>query len=232
VDAEEREFQRLYGAWAPTTPAGAATLLDGFAGPWWISGGWAIAAFTGASRPHRDLDVTVFRRDVPSLRRHAAGRFHLWAVGSGALRPLDDERPRLPRWAGQLWAREHATAPWLLDVLLNPGGPRRWVFKRDRSISLPLEEATWVAEDGIRYLRPELVLAHKLRLARPVDDDDLEAALRLLDADALTWFRDVLVRLDPEHRWREPIELAAASPRRKSVRAGDPRHERSSVTRP
>jgi hypothetical protein len=86
---------------------------------------------------------------------------------------------------------------------------------------LPLEEATWVAEGGIRYLRPELVLAHKLQLARPVDDGDLEAALPLLDADALTRLHDVLVRLDPAHRWREPIELAAAWPRRKSVRAGD-----------
>jgi len=230
VDAEEREFQRLYGAWAPTTPTDAATLLDGFRGPWWISGGWAIDAFTGRARPHKDLDLTVFRRDVPALRRHAVGRFDLWAAGSGALRPLDDARPRIPGWAGQLWVREHATAPWLLDVLLNPGGPRRWVFKRDRSISLPLEEATWVAPDGIRYLCPELVLAHKLRHARPVDDDDLAATVPLLDADALVRLRELLVRLDPSHRWR--AELDAASSRRKSVRAGDPRHERSSVARP
>ena len=85
-DAEERAFQRLYGAWAATTPADAATLLDGFDGPWWISGGWAIDAFAGVPRAHKDVDVTVFRRDVLRLRQQFAGRFHVWAVGSGALR--------------------------------------------------------------------------------------------------------------------------------------------------
>jgi hypothetical protein len=230
MDDEEREFQRLYGAWASTTPVDAAALLEGFPGPWWVSGGWAIEAFTGIRRPHKDLDVTVFRRDVAALRRHVAGRFDLWAAGSGALRPIDDARPGVPGWAGQLWVREHATAPWLLDVLLNPGGSRRWVFKRDRSVSLPLVDATWVGPDGVRYLRPELVLAHKLRHARPVDDEDLRVTLPLLDAGALSWLRVMLVRLDPSHRWREAVE--AASVRGKSVRAGDPRHERSSVARP
>jgi hypothetical protein len=230
VDAAEREFQRLYGAWAATTPTDAAALLEGVAAPWWVSGGWAIDAFTGRSRAHKDVDVTLFRRDVPALRRHVAGRFHLWAVGSGALRPLDDARPRMPGWAGQLWVREHATAPWVLDVLLNPGGPRRWVFKRDHSVSFPLQEATWVASDGIRYLRPELVLAHKLRHARPEDDDDLEVTLPLLDAEARARLDDIVSLVEPSHRWRASIDAAAT--RRKSVRAGDPRHERSSVSRP
>ncbi len=230
MDAEEREFQRLYGAWATTTPADAATLLEGFGGSWWISGGWALDAFTGCARPHKDLDVTVFRRDIAELRRHAAGRFDLWAAGSGTLRPLDEARPRLPGWAGQLWAREHATAPWLLDVLLNPGGRKRWAFKRDRSFSLPLEEATWIDPGGIRYLRPELVLVHKLRHTRPVDDEDLRRTLPHLDADALARLRDLVGRLDPSHRWRERLDTV--SPREKSVRAGDPRHERSSVARP
>lgn len=205
-DAEEHEFQRLYGAWAATTPADAEALLEGFPRPWWISGGWAIDAFAGRARPHKDVDVTIFRRDVAALRDHFRGRLHLWAAGSGALRPLDDARPRMPAWSGQLWLREHATAPWLLDVLLNPGGPRRWVFKRDRSVSLPFERATWVAEGGLRYLRPELVLAHKLRLKREVDDQDLAAVLPLLDAEAVAWLLDVLLRADPAHPWRPLLE--------------------------
>jgi Aminoglycoside-2''-adenylyltransferase len=206
ADAEEREFQRLYGAWATLTPTDAATLLAGFAKPWWISGGWALEAFTGSSRPHKDVDVTVFRRDVPAVRRHFAGRLDVWAVGSGALRPLDDRRPRVPGWSGQLWLRDHATGPWLLDIVLNPGGPTRWVFKRDRSITLPLDEATWVADDGLRYLRPELVLAHKLRLTRDVDDGDLAATLPLLQSAARSWLLEALIRSDPGHRWRPLLE--------------------------
>lgn len=229
ADAQEREIQRLWGPWEELTPAWAAELLGGFPRPWWISGGWAIEAFTGVARPHRDVDVAVFRRDVEELRGHVRGRYDVWSVGSATLRVLDDEHP-LPRWAGQVWLRAHALAPWLLDVVLNPGGPRRWVFKRDRSVSLPLEDATWVAADGIRYLRPELVLAHKLRLGREVDDDDVAAALPLLDASAVAFLRDYAMRSDPTHRWLPLFE--AASRRRKSVRAGDPRHERSSVARP
>jgi hypothetical protein len=208
-EAEEREFQRLWGPWAELAPVDAARLLDGFSGPWWISGGWAIEAFTGARRPHKDVDATIFRRDLEKLRELFRGRLDLWAAGSGTIRPLDDGRPRAPSWSGQIWLREHALAPWLLDVQLNPGGPRRWVFKRDRSISFPLEAATWVAPDGIRYLRPELVLAHKLALSREVDDRDLDAALPLLDATARERLAELVVRADPEHPWNRRLARPA-----------------------
>jgi hypothetical protein len=100
-----------------------------------------------------------------------------------------------------VWVRAEALSPWILDVVLNPGGPRRWVFKRDRSISLPLERATWVAADGIRYLRPELVLAHKLRHARQVDDGDLASTLPLLDTDGVAFLLELVTRSDPAHHW-------------------------------
>ncbi len=52
-----------------------------------LSGGWAIEAFTGVARPHKDVDVTVFRRDVGAVREHFRGRYDLWAAGNGTLRP-------------------------------------------------------------------------------------------------------------------------------------------------
>ena len=55
--------------------------------------------------------------------------------------------------------REHALAPWVLDIQLNPGSARRWVFKRERTVIGTLDDVTWVAPDGLRYLQPELVLA-------------------------------------------------------------------------
>jgi hypothetical protein len=201
VDDEERAFRRLYGDWADQTPTSAAELLDGLEAPWWISGGWAIEAFTGVERRHEDVDVTIFRADVPALRQHFAGTHHVWAAGSGTLRPIDDKRPRIPRWSGQVWVREHALAPWLLDVLLNGSRRGRWVFKRDPKVVRPLDEATWVAPDGLRYLRPELVLAHKVRFHRGKDDADLAAALPLLDADALDWLRTYVAGHDAGHRW-------------------------------
>ncbi|HEX2304226.1 MAG TPA: hypothetical protein VHH57_11430 [Gaiella sp.] len=75
MDAEEREFQRLWGPWEVLTPPRAGALMDGFPRPWWISGGWAIEAFVGVTRPHKDIDVTIFRRDTEMLREHFRGRF-------------------------------------------------------------------------------------------------------------------------------------------------------------
>jgi hypothetical protein len=216
-DPEEREFQRLYGPWASSTPRDARLLLDGFPGAWWISGGWAIEAFTGVSRGHKDVDVTIFRRGVAALREHFRGRLDIWAAGSGTLRPLDGARPRPPAWMGQLWLREHALAPWLLDVLLNPGGPRLWVFKRDPSVTRSLDDATWVAPDGLRYLRPELVLAHKAKHPTAESDADLAATLPLLDRAARTWLRAHLASHHPGHPWRTRLE-----PPRRPRRAGRP----------
>jgi hypothetical protein len=203
VDDDERAFQRLYGPWAEQTPAGAAALLEGLQAPWWISGGWALEAFTGVERRHEDVDVTVFRSDASVLRRHFDGTHDLWVCGSGTIRPLTDKRPKVPSWAGQVWVREHALAPWLLDIVLNPGGRGRWIFKRDPSVVRPLDEATWVAIDGLRYLRPELVLAHKVRHARAKDDGDLGATLPLLDDEARIWLADYVARAAPGHRWSE-----------------------------
>ena len=41
---------------------------------------------------------------------------------------------------------------------------------------------TWVAADGIRYLRPEITLLYKAVLHRPKDDRDLAVTWPLLDA--------------------------------------------------
>jgi hypothetical protein len=57
--------------------------------------------------------------------------------------------------------------------------------------------------------RPELVLAHKVRLARETDDRDLATTLPLLDAVATRWLLDHVTQSDPSHGWRAPIAAAA-----------------------
>lgn len=65
--AEEDEFQALYGRWAPMTPSEFAREMAGFDRPWWLVGGWAIEAATGLRREHEDLDVSLLVRDVPAF---------------------------------------------------------------------------------------------------------------------------------------------------------------------
>lgn len=201
MDDDEVEFRRLYGDWAVVTPADAATLLDGIGIPWWVAGGWALEAYTGAPRAHDDIDVAFFGADLPAVRAHFAGTHHLWSAGDGALRPITAERPELADGDEQVWVREHAKAPWVLDLLANPGDARGWVLKRDRTVVRPLAEVTWLGTDGVHYLRPEIVLAYKAKLDRPKDRVDLDVVLPKLDVASREWLRATVERMHPGHAW-------------------------------
>jgi hypothetical protein len=199
----DEEFERLYGPLARLTPDQAAVLLNGMGARWWIVGGWAIEAFTGVERPHEDIDVSILAKDVPVLFSKFLPTHHIWAVGSGMLSPiLADDQP-LPSFAGQIWIREEATAPWLLDINIAPDDEGRWVFKRDTEIVRDLEQTVWRADDGLLYQNPEITLAFKAMFARPKDEADLENALPLLDTAAKSWLGDTVSRLHPDHRWLE-----------------------------
>ena len=182
----------------------AAALLDPLGIPWWVSSGVALEAFHGVPRPHDDLDVGVFRRDLPILRAALGQRFHLWSVGSGMLRPITPETPDPHPESDQVWLREHALAPWRLDMLLNPDRDGAWVFRREPSFVAPLADVTW-RSDGVRYLRPEIALAFKAKRTRAKDDADFAAALPRLDAPAVAWLAAFLDRAAPGHPWRERL---------------------------
>lgn len=66
-------------------------------------------------------------------------------------------------------------------MLLTPHDENRWAFHRDTSVVEDIERVTWVADDGITYLRPEVALASKARLARPKDTADFDIVVPLLD---------------------------------------------------
>lgn len=196
----DREFFRTYGPWEPYTPAEAAAAMQGFAGPWWVVGGWAIEAFTGVSRDHEDIDLGIFTSDFPELRRQLGDRFHLWSNHGGTFRVVTDERPEPLDPLAQTWVREHAGAPWVMDVILNAVGDGVWRARRDLDLEAPLDEVTWT-RDGIRYLNPELVLFFKARLQRPKDELDLASCLPLLGADQRSWLHDALRQAYGDHAW-------------------------------
>lgn len=201
LDPEELAFQQLYGPWHVSSPQDAAQLLDGYSSDWWIAGGWAIEAFTGVRRPHEDVDVSLWREDVELLRQHLKGEWHLWSNEGGRLSPLTDQRPEQPAEADQIWLRRHALAPWEYDLVVNPDRDGRWIFRRDPSLDFALDEMTWIAPDGLRYITPEMALAYKARLNRPKDEQDLAATLPLLSAARRTWLADMIDHLHPAHSW-------------------------------
>jgi hypothetical protein len=201
--AEDEEFYRWYGPWAPLDPEGLAQFMDGFARPWWIVGGWSIEAFTGVRREHEDIDLTLLACDLAAFRTHVGDAWHLWSNHGGTLRPFNDRHPEVLNVGSQVWIRRSANDPWVIDLPITPDRDGLWTSKRDPDHVVPLEEATWVAADGLRYLRPEITLLYKAVLHRPKDDRDLAVTWPLLPPARQAWLRAALERLYPGHPWLE-----------------------------
>ena len=199
--AEDEAFLRLYGEWAPLTPSQMAAQMEGFDRPWWVVGGWAVEAATGYRREHEDLDVSILACDVPAFVEHLRGRWHVWNNAGGVLRPLGERWTDVEDPASQLWLRESAADPWVVDVPLTPDRDGRWTHKFLPGEDAEVDEVTWLGDDGIRYLAPEVVLSYKARLRRPKDDPDLEACLPVLSVAQRDWLRDAVERTAPGHAW-------------------------------
>ena len=205
---EDRDFYRWYGAWAPLTPTEVARVLEGLDARWWIVGGWAVDAFTGVPRDHEDVDVAFFRTDLPAVLERLSPGLCVWSNQGGTIRPLRKPGDLL-EGSRQLWVRRDGDSPWLMDLAVTPHDGDTWISPRDGRIRVPFERATFVAPDGIRYLRPELVLFMKALFARPKDDRDLEAILPRLDEPARVSLRAAIALVHPDHRW---LALLAGPP--------------------
>lgn len=194
------EFTRWYGAWDPLDPTTIAEFMAGFDRPWWIIGGWSIEVFTGISRVHEDMDISILSRDVEAFRHFLGDRWTPWNVDEGWLRPFDDRFTEV-RPDSQVWIRRDAASPWVLDVPFTPDTDGRWTSKRNPDHTEDLADVTWVAPDGLRYARPEVTLMFKAAQTREKDRRDAEATLPRLDAPARAWLRDAVGRINPDHPW-------------------------------
>ena len=62
-----------------------------------------------------------------------------------------------------------------------------------------------MAEDGIRYERPEVSLLYKAKHDRPKDRADFDVTLPLLDTDAVEWLKQALQQAHPGHAWLDRL---------------------------
>jgi hypothetical protein len=69
----------------------------------------------------------------------------------------------------------------------------------------PIDEVTWLADDQIRYLNPEIVLLFKARKRRTKDERDFALAWPLLTEDKQAWLRKMISGIDDGHPWLAQI---------------------------
>ncbi len=137
------------------------------------------------TRQHEDIDLSVFRRDLP-VAAHLP-RAALPPVGRRRRRGCSTSpraRDARQRRAG-LGARARPRTRGACEFLLNRDVDGRWQSKRDTLFQRTAATSVTWERDGVRYLAPELRAdATRWRAERPKDDDDLTAALPLLDPAA------------------------------------------------
>jgi hypothetical protein len=137
--------------WQPFDEAALRRALDGFGGPWWVSGRHAIDLLLGReTRPHGDVDVVVLRLDQGKLYAHLEGWDLRYATPDRRLEPWHGDWVELPVHA--IWARPNADLPWFCELLLNEVAGDEWFYRRDPRARRPLAELGVTSPSGLPVL--------------------------------------------------------------------------------
>lgn len=200
--------QEQWQAWTPDELARRLCSVDR---PWCVVGGWALDLWLGRqTRAHSDLEFTVLRTDFDCFRQ-ALGDLDFYAVKGGTFQflsatclPAED--------VFQIWAYDRAAPAWRVDVMIEPGTPQTWAYKRDPSITCPRAEMVLQSTAGIPYLRPAAVLLFKAKRTRAKDRSDFAMALPQMSAQERVWLVRHLTLLHPEHPWLDAVQALSAPP--------------------
>jgi hypothetical protein len=192
--------QPATGRWRSVHPSEVAEHLCSLRAPWWVAGGWALDLFVGSqSRSHKDLDIGVLRKDA-LLVCSALSTWEIFEAKDGLLtRIREGSAPRAQ--VNSLWCRPADATDWTFELMLDEFEDDRWVFRRDPAIQRSFSLAVRRDSSGIPFLAPEIQLLYKARAARPEDQADFDHVAPRLDADARTWLRTALTKVDPRHAW-------------------------------
>jgi hypothetical protein len=187
-------------AWLPWTPEQLSQRLRKVSRPWCVVGGWALDLWMGVqTRAHSDLEFTVLRNDFCCFRQ-ALGDLDFYAVKDGSFEFLPEGG--IPASdVFQVWGYNKAASAWRVDVMIEPGTPDTWVYKRAPAIFYPRSEMVARSPYGIAYLRPAATLLFKAKNTREKDRSDFNRALPLLSAEERQWLARHLTLLHPEHDW-------------------------------
>lgn len=175
----------------------AITMKD-FKCEWGFAGGWALDLFQGReTREHHDVEIVVFRKNQQDLKEYLKD-WEFSKVIKGEFHPWQDEYLELP--VHEIHAIHKSTGE-LLEVLLNEEIDDRWVYRRDSRISIDHQSAFGKTEDGIPYLKSEIVLLYKAKNSREKDDLDFYKTLSYLNESQKKWLKGAIELSIPNHKW-------------------------------
>lgn len=199
--------------WRPLDADGVAHLLAAAPVRWWLSGGAALDRWLGRTiRPRENIDVSVTASDLGGLVASVPAGFSAWASVDDELVPFADA----PADADlqPVLIRDDVAQAWVLQVNVEDGAPRAWVYKRDPRLQLPWADAV-IDIDGVPTGAPQVQLVWKALRPRPEDDADKEAVLPALSPEAVSFYETALLRIHPHSTWsihvRSPFAPAKAS---------------------
>ncbi len=189
-----------HDAWNAWHPAELSHRLGGISSPWCIVGGWALDLWHGhQTREHDDLEFAILRSDFSVFRRALKGvSFHTASDGVVEYLP-PDRNPTPEKW--QVWCRDMVENCWRADMMLEPGTPKEWVYRRAPGIVRSRVEMVDLTSDGIPYLKPAAVLLFKAKHRRAKDEIDFGNALPKLAASERAWLAMCLHVVHPDHEW-------------------------------
>ena len=194
----------------PAELTAIAGLMAEFERPWVFCGGWAVHLFLGdrCRRQHKDVDIAVLRRDQLAVQSYLRERgWTLEVAHAGVLTPwAEGEYLELPRHG--IWCRNPAHEPDFVEVLLNEGDDALFRFRKDPSITLPLERAFLCSSSGLPFIAPEIALLYKSGSIEVEENAaDFRTALPALDAGRRTWLRKALAQWQPGHPWLAAFDV-------------------------
>ena len=200
--------------WQPLAPDAVAELLAAASVRWWLSGGAALDRWLGRGiRTRSNIDVSVVASDLTALADRLPQGFSAWFAPDDATPVPLDQAPTDVDLQPVL-VHDDAKGAWVLQVNVEDGAPRVWVYKRDPRLTLPWDRAV-LDVGGIPTGAPEVQLVWKALRPRPEDDADKDAVLPQLSDEAVAFYETALLRVHPHSTWaihvRSPFAPAKAS---------------------
>lgn len=185
----------------------AISFLQNYEGLWAVCGGWAIDIFLDEqTRKHKDLDVTISRRDQLKMQSYLKSNVATYLkVVSGELLQWDDD-DYLERPIHNVWCSPPNLPQHYLEVMFSETNDTEFIFRKNNTIRRSIDKAFLNTNKNIRILAPEIVLLYKSRdLEREDNLADFKNCVPTLVDEQKEWLKSALIKFRGENMWLKDL---------------------------